>query len=441
MNRTALIRLAVATAICMLACNPVAAKVKHSRHGTKVKSVHVHHAKAKPAPVRRAKVEAVSLSTDTLKAPTRYSDSDPGPEPQLAKVSEQIEQNHLDEAMRQIDVLINAYPNFRLAHLIKGDLLLARARQINTIGNMVNAPPGRLNDFREEAIARINAYRDKPLANTVPRYLLQMQTDQKYAVVVDTRKSRLYLYQNDQGTPRFVADYYISHGKLGTDKAREGDKKTPVGVYHVTASLPRTKLGDFYGPGAFPISYPNEWDKRNGRNGHGIWLHGTPSNTFSRPPKASDGCVVMSNRDFDALAKNLQIGLTPVIISDGVEWLSLNDWQAEREALDKQIEQWRNDWESLDVNRYLANYSKKFLSDGQNIAQWGEHKRAVAGSKSWIKVGTSNLSVFRNPGKDEIVIVTFEQDYRSNNLSNVMKKRQFWQKEDGRWKIIYEGAA
>ena len=37
--------------------------------------------------------------------------------------------------------------------------------------------------------------------------------------------------------------------------------------------------------------------------------------------------------------------------------------------------------------------------------------------------------------------VTFEQDYRSNGLSNVMKKRQYWMKEGGRWKILYEGAA
>ena len=40
----------------------------------------------------------------------------------------------------------------------------------------------------------------------MPRYLLQMQADQKYAIVVDTQKARLYVYQNDKGTPRFVAD-------------------------------------------------------------------------------------------------------------------------------------------------------------------------------------------------------------------------------------------
>ena len=380
-------------------------------------------------------------TTFAIPAPSAVRYSDAGPEAQLARIFEQIETNQLDIALQQADALTKAYPTFRLAQLVKGDLLLARSRQIKAFGNIANAPQEKLSDLREEAIARLKAYHNKPLANLVPRYLLQMQQEQKYAIVVDTRKSRLYLYQNEKGTPRFVADYYITHGKLGTDKMREGDKKTPLGVYHVTSSLSRQKLGDFYGPGAFPISYPNEWDRRNGRNGHGIWLHGTPSDTYSRPPKASDGCVVLTNQDFEALSKTLQIGVTPVIISDNVEWLSLDDWQNERTALKKEIEQWRADWESLDVDRYLGHYSNKFLGDGQNIAQWSAHKRQVAGNKKWIKVGADNLSMFRNPGKDEVVVVTFEQNYRSDNLSNVMKKRQYWQKEGGRWKIIYEGAA
>lgn len=359
----------------------------------------------------------------------------------LAQVFAHIEHNRLDAALGQTEILLKHYPNFRLGHLIKGDLLLARSRPLVTLGNVANAPLGKLDDLRDEAIARLKAYRDKPPTDYVPRYLLQMHPEQRYAVVVDTQKARLYLYQNVGGQPRFVADYYISHGKAGADKAREGDKKTPIGVYHVTASLPRQKLTDFYGSGAFPISYPNEWDKRQGRNGHGIWLHGTPSDTFSRPPKASDGCVVLANQDLDALAKNLQIGTTPVIISNSIEWLSLDDWQAERTALSRSIEEWRNDWESLDTDKYLRHYSRRFQAGNHNLEQWSVQKRQVNASKQWIKVGAANISMFRNPGKEELVVVTFDQDYRSSNLSNVMKKRQYWMKEDGAWKIVYEGGA
>ncbi len=40
-----------------------------------------------------------------------------------------------------------------------------------------------------------------------------------------------------------------------------------------------------------------------------------------------------------------------------------------------------------------------------------------------------------------MVVVDFEQDYSSSNLSNRMKKRQYWIKQNNRWQIIYEGSA
>lgn len=370
--------------------------------------------------------------------------SDSGPEAQLIAIFKKIEANQLSDALLLTELLLRQHPNYRLANLIKGDLLLARTQQIQTFGALQGAPAEKVADLRAEAIARLSGYSEKPEKNNVPRYLLQMQPDQRYAIVVDTKRSRLYLYENDLangGRPRFVADYYVTQGKLGADKLSEGDKKTPIGVYHVTSSLPRQKLADLYGSGAFPINYPNEWDKRQGRNGSGIWLHGTPSNTFARPPKASEGCVVLTNQDLDSIAKSLQVGLTPVIISSSVEWLSFDDWTKERNELNKSIDSWRSDWESRNTERYLKHYSKRFKTGNQNFEQFASQKKQINASKEWIKVKTENLSVFRNPGKEEVVVVTFNQDYRSNNLNNLMKKRQYWLREDGKWKIIYEGSA
>jgi len=134
--------------------------------------------------------------------------TDSGPEPLLAKVFDAIEANRLDIAMQQTDMLVKAYPNFRLAHLVQGDLLLARSRPLMSFGEGGGAGAGeKIADLRDEAIVRLKGYRTKPPADYVPRYLLQMGPEQKHAVVVDTQKSRLYLYQNDNGTPRFVADY------------------------------------------------------------------------------------------------------------------------------------------------------------------------------------------------------------------------------------------
>ena len=61
-------------------------------------------------------------------------------------------------------------------------------------------------------------------------------------------------------------------------------------------------------------------------------------------------------------------------------------------------------------------------------------------SKDWIKVRLSAASVFLYPGRDDLAVVNFMQDYSSNNLSNKMRKRQYWIREAGTWKILYEGA-
>ena len=45
-----------------------------------------------------------------------------------------------------------------------------------------------------------------------------------------------------------------------------------------------------------------------------------------------------------------------MIISEKIEWLSLDDWNAERDALNAEIEHWRRAWESRDTDRYLSHY-------------------------------------------------------------------------------------
>ena len=165
-----------------------------------------------------------------------------------------ISRNRLDMAMVEIDNAIKAYPNFRLAHLIKGDLLLAHTRPINTMGDVPNAPHQRIVELREEAKARLQRRSQNQPLDYIPKYLLQMHTGQHYAIVVDVSLSTLYLFQNLNGEPRYITDYYISSGKNGAEKLKEGDRRTPLGVYFVTADLPKSQLSDFYGVGAYPIS-------------------------------------------------------------------------------------------------------------------------------------------------------------------------------------------
>lgn len=409
-------------------------------------------ANLKPACQLFAAIAAVTLICTTADAmgrkPNRKSESAAAapsmvePETALIKTLVEIRNNRHETALGEVEKVISSYPNFRLAHLIKGDLLLSRSRPLRELGEAPNAPRERVEELRDEARVRLARYqRERPAEDRVPKFLLQLNPERKHALIVDTRQSTLYVFENRNGQPHYLADYYVTIGKNGVDKFREGDKKTPLGVYHVTDNLPRAKLADLYGSGAYPISYPNEFDKREGRGGTGIWLHGTPSDTYSRPPRASDGCVALTNVDLDAIGKNLRVGVTPVIISEGIEWVRPETVDGLRKELLGQVEGWRRDWESLDTETYLRHYAPGFTSGSQDLAAWSQQKRNVNAGKTWIKLAIDRVSVFLYPGRDDLAVVTFEQNYASSNLSNQMRKRQYWLHEKSGWRILYEGGA
>ena len=346
-----------------------------------------------------------------------------------------LREQGLRQALGEVDKVIAHSPNFRLAHLIQGDLLMARAGQpvafAASAANTASVAP-----LQDEARARVQRYVDAPRVDYLPAPVLQLAPSQAHAILVDTSRSRLFVYANDLGRPRYVTDFYISLGKNGVEKTREGDQKTPLGVY--TIGAPKGKLPDIYGAGAFPLSYPNEWDKLHGRNGHGIWLHGTPAETYSRPPWATDGCVVLTNEDLARVTRYVDVSRTPVVIGQAVEWRAPEQWEADRTGFLKAFAGWRSDWESRDTARYLSHYSRDFRSTQRDFAAWSASKRRVNSGKSWIKVDVSDVSLFAYPGAKNLMMITFEQDYRSNNMSRRTLKRQFWSLEAGRWRIVHE---
>jgi len=259
----------------------------------------------------------------------------------LQRALDEVARGRLAPALRELDALVAQHPNFRLAHLVRGDLLLARVRPIAALGNTGHAAPERLEELRAEARAREAARRDRPAPDRLPRYLMRLADTQKHAIVVDASRARVYVFENANGAPRLALDYYSTLGKRGIEKQREGDQKTPVGVYHVTSRIPGRKLPDLYGWGALPLSYPNEWDRLAGRTGYGIWIHGVPSDTYARAPLASDGCVALANPEVEQLAARVEPGVTPVLIAERVEWWTAAAVQAEREAFLAQLEAWR----------------------------------------------------------------------------------------------------
>lgn len=369
----------------------------------------------------------------------------------LVKSLLEIAQGNTKQAFATVNELIRTAPNFKLAYLIRGDLLTAQGRPIEAIGGASTYSKSNdemIEGLRDEARTRIDYYRSDKKTNQLPNLLIKLTDEQTHVIVVDTVKSRLYLYKNVDGGLEYEADYYVTIGKNGAGKQTQGDKRTPLGVYFAGKKLTQP-LADMYGDGAYPLNYPNELDQHQNKNGFGIWLHGTPTNTYSRPPRASDGCVVLSNPDLNALAPILQSGKIPVIISDNIEWLNKDksDFQSEEQkTLAEAIDDWRRDWVAQDTDKYLSHYSEQFFYNGGRYQKWADYKRGIQSAKPKVSINIDDISMFSYPsvqqiGQDNIVVVNFEQDFRSPALQNKMRKRQYWINENNQWKIIYEGAA
>lgn len=367
----------------------------------------------------------------------------------LIQTLQEIKEGRLNEAMASVNRLLGMAPNFSLAHLIRGDLLAAKARMVSSFGDAQVRDTAAIQDFKDEAETRIRAHFDKRVGDKQtgklqPNVMMSLSNEQQYVLFVDTAKFRLYTYQKQSdGSLKYFSDYYVTIGKNGIGKKDQGDKRTPVGVYFAAKKL-STPLPDLYGDGAFPLNYPNEIDRFERKTGSGIWLHGTPHNTYSRPPRASDGCVVLTNADLNTLSPYLQNGNTPVILGVDFEWVAPEKLQAYNEtkqSLKNAIEQWRQDWEVQDTDAYLSHYARDFFYSDGRLAQWADYKRKIQASKPKVTVRIEDVSIFSYPNaKQTMVVVNFEQTFISPTLQNKMKKRQYWVKEGNAWKIFYEGA-
>ena len=373
-------------------------------------------------------------------------------EASLLKVLAYIEAGDLTTANIILDDLLRKRPEFNLAQLVKGDLLAMRVSTVSGLGKNAlldsftkNGKQVELQKLRDEVRIRLKNYREKYTRNKIPKSLLLMSKSVQNAILIDKSKNRLYLFQrqNDLLPPKLIKDFYVSTGKLRGNKRVKGDLKTPQGVYFITKWIPDASLPDKYGIGAFPVNYPNELDNRLGKTGYGIWLHGTTSDSYSRPPLDSEGCVVLPNIDLQAIKHLIKPGTTPMIIAEKIEWVDYSEWSNLRNEVLGSIEAWRNDWQSLDVAKYLSHYADNFWSGRHNLKSWRARKIQLSRSKKYQKVKLEDISLFAYPddaANQDIVVARFHQSYQSNNYKSEMRKRIYLSKANSKdWKIMFEG--
>ncbi len=316
-------------------------------------------------------------------------------EQKLLSGLQSIQALSIEDALGQFSDLGNQYPKYKLAQLVKADLLALKAGQKSLLDNIHGKYAGTVSKLKDEAAVRWQfSQSELQTSPSFDKYVLKT-AQQQNLVIVSLSESRLYLYErNSSGVMSRVADYYVTMGREGSGKQREGDSRTPIGVYHIVDLLPGSELPDLYGVGALPLNYPNKWDTEHGKTGSGIWLHGTSSDTYIRAPKASRGCVVLNNSAMQKLLSDYQLPFaTPVLIV--------------------------NDTEQL-------------------LTATADQKLALAEVKTWLNnhhvaVNWSAVSVYRYPNEQNLFYVTFPAAVENELV------HQYWQRTDqGVWQLVMQ---
>jgi murein L,D-transpeptidase YafK len=266
----------------------------------------------------------------------------------------------------------------------------------------------------------------------------------EYALICEKESKLLHLFKFQDERFTLVKSYPCIIGANGTNKKKAGDYATPKGSYFTLRYTPGSALQAIYGEGAFVLNYPNFLDRKEAKNGSGIWIHGhVPGKVIGMGDLLNTkGCIAVSNDVVRELKNLLNPSGTNVSIVDKVTFVKEGSRKQSLQEIRKFMDDWRLAWESGDMGKYLRHYSKDFInSEGMDYAAFRRHKERVNSGKKFIRVQVEQLAiVFPQEHEGEMATVRFVQKYRSNNFDSQSKKLFYLKKGKEGWTIFGESA-
>ena len=277
-------------------------------------------------------------------------------------------------------------------------------------------------------------------AGQSPAWVIRVPETTPTVYVAETSTSTLYRFERDGDRIRLERQDYMSIGKAGDAKERAGDQRTPLGIYFVTDQLDTTRLHEKYGPLAFPLDYPNAWDRRLGRTGDGIWVHGVDRNGGERPPLDTDGCIALPNDRLLALADTFEPNVTPVLIGRQIAFAEASAVANIRAELELAVERWAEALEQGDMYTYLDAYDESFERWNMNRDEWIAFSLQTAGRRALSKVAVSELLLLGDPVEDELYLARFRLALvEEGGHTLAFTQRLYWRRsESGALKIVAE---
>lgn len=277
-------------------------------------------------------------------------------------------------------------------------------------------------------------------AEQTPAWLIRVPETTPTVYVAETSTSTFHRFERDGDGFRLERQDYMSIGKGGDAKERAGDQRTPLGIYFVTDELDTTRLHEKYGPLAFPLDYPNAWDRLRGRTGDGIWVHGVDRNGGERPPLDTDGCIALPNDRLLALAATFEPNVTPVLIGRQLEFAPAASVADIRAELEGAVGQWAEALESGDMFTYLDAYDDSFEHWNMNRDEWIAFSLQTAGRRELSDVAVSELLLLGDPAEEGLYLSRFSLALvEEGGHTVVYTQRLYWRRsESGALKIVAE---
>ena len=264
-----------------------------------------------------------------------------------------------------------------------------------------------------------------------PAYLIEIPSSIENVFIADIENAKLIQYSVEKNRPIKNQEYLLPVGKNGSGKKIQGDKKTPLGVYFITEKLDISKLPPRYGAAAYPLDYPNSLDRYMKKTGYGIWLHGTDPDILKRPPRDTDGCLALQNKQLLELSEYLVPMNTPIIVVKTINWKTEDQLNLIRNELHEVLGAWKLSFESSESERFVSFYDTNVLMS--SISEYSIIEDSSVIKKSIVIM---DLTIIGDPLKSDIVLTRFTQKIRYNDIISAEKKRLYWQKQKDGWKII-----
>ena len=274
----------------------------------------------------------------------------------------------------------------------------------------------------------------------LPAALLLVPDSVATVFVAETSTSEFHRFDRTGDGLELSETYYMSIGKAGAGKQRAGDRGTPLGAYFVTEQLDTSRLHEKYGVTAFPLDYPNTWDRLESRTGDGIWLHGVDPDGGKRPPLDTDGCIALPNEDLLVLVPEVQAHVTPILVTESVEWRAASDEDPLLTEVGEQLRRWAHSHTQGDLYDYLSLYDESFQHWGLDKAAWSSLLVQTSGETAVADTVISEVMLLRYPGEEGLILSRFKLQQVVRGESVLSHKRLYWRRDEhGALKIIAEG--